>query len=99
MCSVWSLYQCTLIDELESIQRNCTKKLFGLEHLTYIDCLRVLNADTLEIRRLEADLLVYYKMFHKLVDLEEVGFSFVITRIFVAIILRLLKNYLKARYT
>ena len=34
-CSVWSPYQCTLIDKLESIQRNLTKKLFGLEHYVY----------------------------------------------------------------
>ena len=86
-CSVWSPYQCKIIDKLESIQRNFTKKLFGLEHLTHIDGLRVLNADTLEIRRLKADLLFYYKISHKLVDLEEVVFSFIITRILVAIIL------------
>ena len=42
--------------------------------MTYIDRPRVLNADTLEIRRLKADLLVYYKIFHKLDDLEELNF-------------------------
>ena len=86
-CSVWSPYQCTLIYKLENIHRNFTKKLFSLEHLTNIDSLRVLNADTLEIRRLKADLLFYYKISHKLVDLEQVVFSFIITRILVAIIL------------
>ena len=86
-CSVWSPNQCTLIDKLESIQRNFIKKLFSLEHLTYIDRLRVLNADTLEIRQLKVDLLFYYKILHKLVDLEEVDFfSFMITGILVAII-------------
>ena len=73
-CSVSSPYQCTLIDKLESNQCNFTKKLFGLEHLTYIDRLRVINTDTLEIRRLKVDLLFYYKIFHKLVDLKEVDF-------------------------
>ena len=74
-CSVWSPYQCTLIDKLESIQRNFTKKLFGLDLLTYfIDRLRVLNADTLKIRRLKADLLFSYKTVHKLVDLKEADF-------------------------
>ena len=90
-CSVWSPYQWTLIYKLERIQPNFTKELFSLEHLMCIDRLHVLNADTLEIRRLKADLLFYYKIshtiFHKLVDLEEVVFSFVITRILVAIIL------------
>ena len=73
-CSVWSPYKCTLIDKLVSIQRIFTKKLLGLEHVTYIDRLRVLNADTLEIRRLKADLFFYYKIFHKLVDLKEADF-------------------------
>ena len=86
-CSVWSPYQWTLICKLESIQRNFTKKLFSLEHLTYIDSLRVPNTDHLEIRRLKAELLFYYTIFHKLVDLEEVVFSFIITRMLVAIIL------------
>ena len=73
-CSVWSPYQCTLIHKLESIQRIFTKKLFRLEHLTHIDRLRDLNADTLEIRRPEADLIFYYKIFHKLVDLKRLTF-------------------------
>ena len=62
----------------------------------YNNCLRVLIVDTLKIRRLEADLFFYYKIFHKLVDLEDLLiFSFVITRILVATILRLLEDYFK----
>ena len=43
----------------QGIQRNFTKKLFGIEHLTYNDRLRVLNADTYESRLIKAHLLFY----------------------------------------
>ena len=78
----------SLINLKVFIQRNFTKKLFELEHLTYNNCFRVLIADTLEIGRIKPELIFYYKIFHKLVDLEKDDFLFVITRTLVAIILR-----------
>ena len=38
------------------------------------DSLRVVNEHIVEIRRIKADLLFYYQIFHKLVDLEEDDF-------------------------
>ena len=61
----------TLIDQVESIQFNFNKKLFGFEDLTYNNRLRVLIADNLVSMWINADLLFYYQTFHKLVDLEE----------------------------
>ena len=61
-----------LINKLEIVQRNLTKKLFDLEHFTYNDRLHVINAATLEIWRIKAILLLY--IFHKVVDSEEDDF-------------------------
>ena len=70
-CSVWSPNQCNLLDKIEGIQRNFTKKLFGLQHVSYKDRLVALNAERLKIRRIKADLLLYFKIFHKFIDLDE----------------------------
>ena len=41
---------------IESVQRRFTKRVHGLAHRSYLDRLSALNADTLEYRRLIADL-------------------------------------------
>ena len=40
-------------------------------HISYKDRLVALNAERLKIRRIKADLLLYFKIFHKLIDLDE----------------------------
>ena len=67
---VWSPYNITLITKLESVQRSFTKKLTGLRQLTYTARLKYLKIDSLEIRRLKADLLMYYKILWGWVDLD-----------------------------
>lgn len=45
--------------------------------LQYPERLKLLNAETLEQRRLKSDLLMYYKIIHKMVDLPADEFFFI----------------------
>lgn len=55
-----------LIDLLESVQRNFSKRIPSLSSLPYSERLAILNLDTLELRRLRFDLILYYKVFNHL---------------------------------
>ena len=66
--SVWSPVQVGLIDKIESVQRRYTKRIDGLELLTYPERLSVLNLESLELRRLHADLITAYKLIFGLSD-------------------------------
>ncbi len=48
----------------ESVQRSFTKRLIGLENLSYIDRLKILQVDTLERRRMIYDLCTCFKIVH-----------------------------------
>ena len=61
-CSVWSPYLMYLINCIECVQRNFTKKLKGIGNLSYDDTLKILNIDGLEIGRIKFDLVLYYKI-------------------------------------
>jgi len=70
-CSpVWSPHCKKHILAIESVQRSFTKRLPGLQNLTYPKRLERLNLETLEIRRLKADLILLYKIIFRLVDTE-----------------------------
>ena len=56
---------------IESVQRRFTKRMHGLAHRSYLDRLGALNADTLEYRRLIADLVMTYKILNHHVDICE----------------------------
>jgi ribonuclease P/MRP protein subunit RPP40 len=69
-CSpVWSTCYITDIIKIESVQRRFTKRLAGLSALSYADRLTKLNVESLELRRLKADLLLHYKLTHCLMNL------------------------------
>jgi hypothetical protein len=69
-CSpVWSPVYKKDIFKLEAVQRRFTKKLQGLSRLTYAERLVILNANTLELRRLKQDILTMYKVFNGLLVL------------------------------
>ena len=51
-----------IIDLLEIVQRNFTCRLPGIENEEYEDRLRILNLETLELRRLKNDLLYAFKI-------------------------------------
>ena len=53
---VWAPVYKTDIELIERVQRNFTKRLLGFRNKSYSDRLNLLNADTLELRRLKCDL-------------------------------------------
>ena len=76
-CSnLWSPYRKSDIDLIESVQKRFTKRLYGLNGLQYSDRLKTIFTETLEQRRLKADLYMYYKIIVELVDLPVDEFFF-----------------------
>ena len=70
-CSqVWSPHTKLDIDRVESVQRLFTKRLKGFEGLTYPERLVKANLNSLELRRLRADLILCYKILHDLVGID-----------------------------
>jgi hypothetical protein len=67
--SIWNPTYVTLIDKLEKVQRNFTKRLPGFHNITYGERLKLLRIDSLEHRRLKFDLILCYKIFHELIEL------------------------------
>ena len=64
---IYSPYYIYLIDLLENVQRNFTKKLSGLCNFNYTERIRVCNLETLELGRIRVDMLFVYKLLHNLV--------------------------------
>jgi len=52
---------------IEQVQRRFTKRLRGYGNISYAERLRLLNLDTLEVRRLKFDLIFCYKIIFGLV--------------------------------
>jgi hypothetical protein len=67
---VWNPCAIHLIDSLENVQRNFTKRLPTLKHLTYFERLASLGLEPLELRRLRFDLIYYFKIFNHLTPLD-----------------------------
>jgi len=57
------------IKSLDKVQRRFTKRLPGLQHLTYSQRLNKLHLESLELRRLRLDLIFAYKLVFGLTDL------------------------------
>ena len=68
-CNLWNPFRKSDIVLIESVQKRFTKRLSGMMSLQYAERLQLLGAETLEQRRLKSDLLMYYKIIHKMVDL------------------------------
>ena len=66
---VWSPCRLGEIDRLEDVQRYYTKRLESLWSLSYEDRLKVCSLKSLELRRLWHDLILCFKIVHKLVSL------------------------------
>jgi hypothetical protein len=66
---VWSPHALKDIDRIESVQRYFTRCIPGLATLTYSDRLRLLNLDSLEVRRLRADCVMLFKLHAGLVKI------------------------------
>lgn len=67
--SVWCPYKATFINKIESVQRRFSKRLHGISKMPYTERLQFLKVETLETRRLKADLTLYYKIINNLVNL------------------------------
>jgi len=67
---IWSPSTLSDIDSLESVQRRFTKRLSGLHCLSYEARLKRLKLQSLELRRLLADLMWCYKIIFGLVDID-----------------------------
>jgi hypothetical protein len=65
---VWSPHLVGDIDRVESVQRRFTKSLRGQRKKSYSERLSFLELDSLELRRLKADLYLTFSLLHSLVD-------------------------------
>lgn len=76
-CSqVWSPISITDINKLERVQRRFTSRLRGMQGLSYCDRLSKLNLQTLELRRLLADLIFVFKVIKGIVIVDKNIFEF-----------------------
>jgi len=67
---VWSPYKTGDISCIEQVQRSFTKRLTGLKNVAYRDRSAVTNLETLESRRLYADLVMCYKIVFRLINVD-----------------------------
>jgi len=75
-CSpVWAPVYKTDIKRLESVQRRFTKKLDGLNNMSYEHRLNTLCTESLELRRLKLNLTVMYKISRSIVATDDSFFS------------------------
>ena len=80
---IFSPHYAYLINLIENVQKRFTKKLPGLQNKCYQDRLKLCNLESLETRRLHADLILMYKIINSNihVDLHNCVFiSYSITR-------------------
>jgi hypothetical protein len=63
---VWNLTYIHLIDLIENVQRNFTKRIPSLSSLQYSERLAIHDLNLLELRRLRFDLVYYYKVLNDL---------------------------------
>ena len=66
MSGRWNPHLLKHVNALERVQRHFTKRITVLRNLSYDERLACLELDTLECRRLKADLILYYKIMHNL---------------------------------
>ena len=67
--SIWSPVYQHDIAKIESVQRRFTKRLPGLKAKSYTERLELLSLQTLERRRLQADLVMLFKIKNGLIDI------------------------------
>jgi len=66
---VWLPSYCSVVRQIESVQRQFTKHLTGCQQLNYKCRLTRLSMDTLELQCLHSDLVLVYKILFGLVDI------------------------------
>jgi hypothetical protein len=68
--AAWNPYLAKDCNALEAVQRRFTKRIHGLEHMSYESRLEHLNAMSLQKRRVYADMILAYKATHGLLHVE-----------------------------
>jgi hypothetical protein len=68
--SVWSPSSIMAINQIEAVQRRFTKRLFVNHELSYFERLATLGWVTLECRRIQADLILCYKIINGLISID-----------------------------
>jgi ribonuclease P/MRP protein subunit RPP40 len=66
---IWNPSHKHLIDSIEAVQRRFTKRIPSLSSLSYSERLASINLESLELRRLRFDLIMYYKIINNLTPL------------------------------
>jgi hypothetical protein len=64
--NVWSPHLIKHINAIERVQKRFTKRIPLLSRLSYPERLALIDLEPLELRRLKADLVLYYKCLHNL---------------------------------
>ena len=70
---VWNPYKQRFIDDIENVQRRASKKIPGLNNLSYPDRLKALNLPTLQYRRYRGDMIEMWKLTHDKYDSDAIG--------------------------
>jgi hypothetical protein len=78
--SAWNPTLIKNIEILEKVQRRFTKRIPKMKHLTYHQRLTKLQLESLELRRIRADLILTYKLVFGLLDVEVSDFFILRTR-------------------
>ena len=69
--SIWNPNIKSDIISIENVQRRFTKRLCQRNNInfnSYSDRLKILNLETLEIRRIKIDIILMFKIFNNLID-------------------------------
>ena len=66
--SVWCPYKKKHIKAIERIQRNFTKRVFGIQKLSYKERLTYLKLPSLEYKRVRGDMIEAYKIINNIYD-------------------------------
>jgi hypothetical protein len=67
---IWLLYLIKDIKLIEAVQKRVTKRLPNLNRVTYEERLKILGLQSLELRRLQNDLIIVYKILFDKMDVE-----------------------------
>jgi hypothetical protein len=67
--NVWSPHVLKHSNAIERVQKHFTKRIASLSNLSYPERLAAIDLEPLEIRRLKADLVLYYKCLNNIVAL------------------------------
>ena len=66
----WSPHLLKDIDLVESVQRSFTRRIRGLSDYGYKERLKICDLQSLEMRRMQEDMILTYKIVHNLIDLD-----------------------------